>query len=273
MKDVNILKNNGVNLDKSLELFGDIETYDQMLEDFLREVDGKLANAKRYKETNDMANYAIIVHSLKSDCRYFGMEALGDLFYEHELAGKRSDTFFVSENFDHLMEEAHRMVNVVKKYMGILVELEEPVAVAPSPVEIKATEPAVSEECILVVDDSNIVRNFIQKIFDNKYKVLAVSDGGEAISIIDNTPHDRIKCMFLDLNMPGVDGFQVLEHFKTANLFNVIPVSIITGAGDTETIQRAFSYNIVDMIQKPFDENKIKGVAEKTIARKEVNSK
>lgn len=273
MKDINILKNSGVNLDKSLELFGDMVTYDQMLEDFLKEVDGKLANAKRYKDAKDMANYAIIVHSLKSDCRYFGMEALGDMFYEHELAGKRSDIFFVQENFDHLMEEAHKMVNVVKKYMGVLVDDEVPVSSNQvSPVAVaseKTLENVVKEECILVVDDSNIVRNFIQKIFDNKYKVIAVSDGGEAISIIDNTPHDRIKCMFLDLNMPGVDGFQVLEHFKMANLFTVIPVSIITGSGDSETIQRAFSYNIVDMIQKPFDEGKIKGVAEKTIARKE----
>lgn len=273
MKDINILKDNGVNLDKSLELFGDIETYDQMLEDFLREVDGKLANAKRYKDTKDMPNYAIIVHSLKSDCRYFGMEALGDMFYEHELAGKRSDLFFVEENFERLMSEARKMINVVKRYMGVLVEEEAPVAPTTQATtvsnEAKTEVPLVKEDCIIVVDDSNIVRNFIQKIFDNKYKVLALSDGGEAISIIDNTPHDRIKCMFLDLNMPGVDGFQVLEHFKTANLFREIPVSIITGAGDTETIQRAFSYNIVDMIQKPFDESKIRGVAEKTIARKE----
>jgi len=74
--------------------------------------------------------------------------------------------------------------------------------------------------------------------------------------------------MFLDLNMPGVDGFQVLEHFKNANLFAKIPVSIITGSDDSETIKRAFSYGIVDMIQKPFTETKIRDVAEKTILRK-----
>lgn len=260
MKDVNILTSNGVDIKKSLELFGDMNTYDSMMEDFLKEVDGKIANAKRYKETMDMANYAIIVHSLKSDCRYFGMEALADMFYEHELAGKRNDVYFVQENFDKLIAEANRMVNVVKRYMGVLVD----------DTPITSTQPAtqVQEECVLVVDDSNIIRNFIEKIFAGKYKVLAAKDGQEAISFIDNTPHDKVMCMFLDLNMPGVDGFQVLEHFKAADLFKVIPVSIITGSDDIESIQRAFKYPIVDMIQKPFNEGKIRDVAEKTIARK-----
>lgn len=264
MKDTNILVNNGINLKKSLELFGDMETYDQMLEDFLREVDGKLAKARAYKDAKDMANYAIMVHSLKSDCRYFGMEALGDMFYEHELAGKRSDVFFIEENFEKLMSEAVKMVNVVKRYMGVLVDEGHDEHSTGG----TSTGYNDAENCIIVVDDSNIIRNFIQKIFDNKYKVIAISDGGEAISFIDNTPHEKIQCVFLDLNMPGVDGFQVLDHFKASNLFGKVPVSIITGSGDTETIQRAFSYNIVDMIQKPFDENKIRNVAEKTIARK-----
>lgn len=260
MKDVNILTSNGVDIKKSLELFGDMNTYDSMMEDFLKEVDGKIANAKRYKDAMDMANYAIIVHSLKSDCRYFGMEALADMFYEHELAGKRNDVYFVQENFDKLINEANKMINVVKKYMGVI---------ACDDATVMPTQNTqAQEECVLVVDDSNIIRNFIEKIFDGKYKVLGAKDGQEAISFIDNTPHDKVMCMFLDLNMPGVDGFQVLDHFKTADLFKVIPVSIITGTDDIETIQRAFTYPIVDMIQKPFNEAKIRDVAEKTISRK-----
>ena len=147
--------------------------------------------------------------------------------------------------------------------MGVYVEENTP------PVELNSTPRNNSnEDCIIVVDDSNIIRNFIQKIFDNKYKVIAISDGEEAISTVDNTPHELIQCIFLDLNMPGVDGFQVLEHFKSNNVFKDIPVSIITGSGDSETVKRAFSYPIIDMIQKPFDEKKIRDVAEKTISRK-----
>ncbi len=265
MKDVNLLVANGIDIKKSLELFGDMNTYDQMLEDFLKEVDGKIANARKYKDTRDMANYAIIVHSLKSDCRYFGMDALADMFYEHELAGKRNDRFFVDQNFSNLVSEAEKMIKVLKRYMGILVE-EEPHDI---PKLASSTPTDLGIKSILVVDDSNIIRNFIEKIFDHKYKMLSAKDGQEAISLIDNMPHEQLMCIFLDLNMPGVDGFQVLEHFKNTNLFEEVPVSIITGSSDKETIDRAFSYPIVDMIQKPFNEGKIRDVAEKTILRKQ----
>ncbi len=265
MKDVNILLNSGIDVKKSLELFGDMTTYDTMLEDFLKEVEGKIANARKFLSLSDMANYAIIVHSLKSDCRYFGINELADMFYEHELAGKRNDIYFVQENFDKLIAEAEKMINVLKRYMGILVSDEPPIKLAANPVAGET----ISTECVIVVDDSNIIRNFIQKIFDNKYKVVLAKDGEEAISLIDNTPHDKIQCIFLDLNMPGVDGFQVLDHFKAINLFKEVPVSIITGSNDQETVNRAFSYPIIDMIQKPFTESKIRDVAEKTIARKD----
>lgn len=264
MKDVNVLIDNGVDVKKSLELFGDMNTYDMMLEDFLREVDGKIASAKRYLDMSDMPNYAIIVHSLKSDCRYFGINKLADMFYDHELAGKRNDSFYVRENFEPLMAEAKKMLNVLKRYMGILVEEETiPVSVS-APVQLQST----GNGTIVVVDDSNIIRNFIQKIFAGKYEVVAVNDGQEAIGTIDNMPKERIMCIFLDLNMPGVDGFQVLDHFKATGLFDKVPVSIISGSGDAETVSKAFSYPIVDMLQKPFNEGKIRDIAEKMIARK-----
>ena len=68
--------------------------------------------------------------------------------------------------------------------------------------------------------------------------------------------------------MPNVNGFTVLDYFKSNNLFDKIPVSIITGINDKETIEKAFMYPIVDMLQKPFNESSVKNVVEKTIARK-----
>lgn len=50
MKDVNILINNGANIKKALELFGDMETYDATLETFLQEVPGKLKKLKHVKK-------------------------------------------------------------------------------------------------------------------------------------------------------------------------------------------------------------------------------
>lgn len=256
MKDVSILTNAGIDVQKSLELFGDMGTYDQMLEDFLKDVDAKLADAKKFKETADMANYAIIVHSLKSDCKYFGVFDLADMFYQHELAGKSNDFYYVTANFDALMKETAHKLRILKKYMGV--------DLGDEPEESSQ----ILEKTILVVDDSNVIRNFIQKIFEGKYNVKIAGDGQEAISVISNTPYDKIVCMFLDLNMPNVDGFTVLDYFKGNDLFKTIPVSIITGVNEQDSIERAFTYPIVDMIQKPFNEMSIKNVVEKTIAQK-----
>ena len=89
MRDVNLLINNGVNVKKSLELFGDMSTYDDTLGDFLQDINEKETKIKQTKEMGDMANYAILVHGLKSDAKYFGFDTLAGYAYNHEMASKK----------------------------------------------------------------------------------------------------------------------------------------------------------------------------------------
>ena len=222
-------------------LFGDMETYNDTLHDFLNEVEGKLAKIKAYKENGDMANYAILVHSLKSDSKYFGFEKLAELAYNHEMESKANNMYYITDHFDELMMEANRIVALVKQYMGITTTNNSQTV---RPLVIK-------DKTILVVDDSNVVRNFVYKIFNSEYDVLIANDGKEALDIIRANVDDKIVGMLLDLNMPNVDGFQVLDYFKQANLFARIPVAIITGEGTQSNIERAYQYPIVDMLQKP----------------------
>ena len=91
------------------------------------------------------------------------------------------------------------------------------------------------------------------------------SDGTEALNLIASIKDTRIVGMLLDLNMPNFNGFQVLEYFKNNNLFDRIPVSIITGVGNDNLVANAFNYPIVDVIRKPFNERDIKEVVEKTV--------
>ena len=254
MKDVNLLKSNGIDVDSSLELFGDMETYDETLEEFLAGVDEKLSNIKKYKEVSDMANYAILVHSLKSDSKYLGFTKLAELSYNHEMASKANNSEFVLLNYDALMEEANRIVKVASDYLG-------------KQVSIKAFEPANNapkDKTILVVDDSSLIVTFVQKIFSDTYNVLVANDGKEALNII--ATNNNIVAMLLDLNMPNVNGFAVLDYFKENGLFAKIPVSIITGEDSKENVNRAFTYPIIDVLSKPFNERDIKRVLDKTLA-------
>ena len=115
-----------------------------------------------------------------------------------------------------------------------------------------AEEPVSSKKNILIVDDSSIIRNYLQKAVADKYEVTPVSGGADAIEVI---PTKKIDLILLDLMMPGIDGFGVLDYLKQNNV--TIPVVIISGDTTKETIDRAFTYNVVDMIEKPFSEKVI----------------
>lgn len=256
MKDVNLLTSNGVNVDQSLELFGDMDTYNDTLEEFLAGVGEKLENIKKYKEASDMANYAILVHSLKSDSKYLGFTKLAELSYNHEMQSKANNVDYVYANYDELMQEAQRIVTLVEEYLGKKAEVK--VFEQPSNVE--------KDKTILVVDDSSIIRTFIQRVFNDTYNVMIANDGREALEIINS--NQNIVAMLLDLNMPNVNGFEVLEYFKTNGLFTKIPVSIITGDDSRETVTRAFTYPIADVLAKPFNERDVKRVVEKTLEYK-----
>lgn len=260
MKDVSFLVENGIDVKGSLELFGDMNMYNETVSDFLNSVPKKLSDIKKYKEASDMPNYAILVHSLKSDSKYLGFTKLAELAYNHEMKSKANDITYVYTNYDELMREANRIVNVVKEYMGMEIEQEEE-----KPVIVK-------DKTILVVDDSNIIRNFIKKIFNDTYEVIVANDGREAIDAISLNPNSNIVGMLLDLNMPNVDGFQVLDYFKQANLFSRIPVAIITGEGTQNNIQKAYQYPIVDMLQKPFNEVNVKNIVDKLIMIRNMNN-
>ena len=122
------------------------------------------------------------------------------------------------------------------------------------------------EDVILVADDSEVVRIFVKKIFDEKYEIARASNGEEALEIIKQHENDtKLKAILLDLNMPKKDGFAVLDYMTEKDLFKKMPVTVISGDSSKEAISRAFTYEIVDMLNKPFSEQKIKEAVEKTI--------
>jgi len=249
MKDVNLLLTNGVEVYSSLELFGDMETYDATLEDFLEAVDKKMADIKKFKEMADMSNYAILVHSLKSDAKYLGFTRLAEIAYNHEMESKANNSMFVYEHYDELVKEANRIVDLVRSYLGKETISRE---VVTGPVSASAKK-------ILVVDDSNLIRNIISKMFHSEFEVLTAVDGQQALNIV-NDPNTQLFGVLLDLYMPNVNGFAVLEYFKEHQLFEKIPVAIVTGDTSKETVEKAMTYPIVDVLAKPFNENNIRRV-------------
>lgn len=119
---------------------------------------------------------------------------------------------------------------------------------------------------IIIADDSPVITNFFSKIFKNEFEVIVAHNGKEVIDIVNQYMNDSLVGLFLDLQMPVMNGFEVLDYFKEHDLFKVVPVSIISGEDTEEGIKRAMSYQgVIDMIQKPFDATSIRAIVDKTV--------
>jgi signal transduction histidine kinase/response regulator of citrate/malate metabolism len=112
------LRENGVNLDNSLELLGDMEMYNETLDAFIEENKDRIGRLLNAKNSKDMPTYAIDVHALKSDCKYLGFMHLAELAYDHELKSKEGNIDYVNSHYDELMEEYNRVNEIIRKYKG-----------------------------------------------------------------------------------------------------------------------------------------------------------
>ena len=108
------LRRNGVNVDKALELLGDMNMYEVTLKDFLNSIDKKWENIKKYKEEGDLANYSIEVHSLKSDCKYLGFTKLANISFLHELKSKDGDKEYIDKHFSDLEDAYNVAIKIMK---------------------------------------------------------------------------------------------------------------------------------------------------------------
>ena len=112
------LKENNIDYNKGIELFGSMDMYNSMLSDWYKGINDKWSKIISYKNNKDMTNYSIEVHSLKSDSKYFGFTKLAELSLNHELKSKENDIEYVNSNFSELELEYKRILNIVNNYLN-----------------------------------------------------------------------------------------------------------------------------------------------------------
>jgi two-component system cell cycle response regulator len=107
---------------------------------------------------------------------------------------------------------------------------------------------------ILVVDDSKVIRFSVKKMLAADYKLHFAEDGQVAWEILQK--NNAISVVFTDLNMPNLNGMELLSHIRCADTEHIadLPVIIITGHEDSESIkQEVFDAGATDFIAKPFE--------------------
>lgn len=234
MEKVDLLVNNNVDVKGSLEFWGDMDSYNENLKEFKDSLKEKLSSLEYYKNAKDCANYAILAHSMKSEAKYLGFMNEAEVFLAHELKGKENDLGYIENNYQNLVNTVNKIINLLDKYFS-----------------------DDEKKLILIADDSNIILNFLEKSIHDEFSILKARNGREAIDIIKN---NNLYAILLDLNMPSLNGFEVLNYLKEQNLMDKIPVVIITGDDTEETIKKAFNYGVLDVLNKPFTEDNIQRV-------------
>lgn len=111
------------------------------------------------------------------------------------------------------------------------------------------------DSTILIVDDIEINRTLLAEIFRDEYTIIEAEDGAEAIDIINS---EDVSAVLLDLIMPGMNGFAVLEEMNRNGKIEVIPVFLITAAESTNLLLEGYNLGAIDVISKPFMPNFLK---------------
>lgn len=105
---------------------------------------------------------------------------------------------------------------------------------------------------ILIVDDAELNREMLSVILGEAYETVGLEDGQLAIDYLEKQQED-VVIILLDLLMPNVDGYQVLEYMRMANLLDTIPVLVISSESSPDVERKCLKLGVSDFIRKPFD--------------------
>lgn len=109
----------------------------------------------------------------------------------------------------------------------------------------------MDEARILIADDSKMNQQLLSEILGTRYDYLYADDGVQALDLLHE--HFDIDLLLLDINMPHLDGFGVLEVMRQRNWTQEIPVIIISSEDDADLIQKAYDLGVTDYIGRPFN--------------------
>lgn len=104
---------------------------------------------------------------------------------------------------------------------------------------------------ILIVDDRKTDIDMLSVILRDDYTIMAAISGENALKLLEKRTPDLV---LLDIFMPGLDGFGVLQHIKSNAALAALPVIFITGEHDEKIEEKGLSMGAVDYIKKPYSE-------------------
>ena len=111
------------------------------------------------------------------------------------------------------------------------------------------------KKVILVADDSPSIRKFVSFALAMKgFEIISVSDGMEAL---EKLPTGKISLVITDLNMPNLDGFELIKAIRNNEEMKNIPIIILSSLAGSEEIQKGMEFGANSYLIKPFDPKRV----------------
>lgn len=105
---------------------------------------------------------------------------------------------------------------------------------------------------ILIVDDSELNREILSSMLSGGFNVLEADCGEKCIQMLEQYG-TGISIILLDIVMPGISGFDVLNYMNDNHLIDDIPVIMISSDNSADSVREAYEMGVSDFISRPFD--------------------
>jgi DNA-binding response OmpR family regulator len=112
------------------------------------------------------------------------------------------------------------------------------------------------KKTLLVVDDELSIRLLLEHFLGDEYNVVTKDDGQKALDWISTGNHPDL--ILADIEMPALNGFELLDKIRMDNEMKGIPYLVVTGKGKSENYMKSFTHGANDYLQKPFSPEELK---------------
>lgn len=216
---------------------GEEEFYREMLVSYL-DSDKRQALMEAFGK-EDGENYRILVHAIKSTSLTIGATELSEQAKALEAAAKENNWDYIQDNHEELMEAYNILRERIDGVLNGKKELE----------KIWVEEGDKKEFHILMVDDDSMNLAIGERMLGGKFDLTCAKSGAEAMKLLKTVRPDLIM---LDIHMPDMNGFEVMEWLKKQKELAEIPVVFLTADSDQDVEIQGLKKGAKEYIRKPF---------------------
>ncbi len=230
-----------VHFGKGLALVGSSSSYVGILNTYASSTEEKLPLLAAWLES-DKSRFVVEVHGLKSSNGAIGAEGLSALAAELEERGR-------TERFEGI---EHRLAAFIRRSETALKEIGEFLAQTPASTSPDASsdDDGFGKKHIVVVDDNPVNLDLAESVLKEEFRLTKLESGEALLSFLEHAHPDMI---LLDIQMPGISGYEALEMVRQREAWKDIPVIFLTAQNDVQSERTGFRLGAKDFIRKPFD--------------------